>query len=1620
MIKPLLRIIPSYSGNIKISCELSDYTHTKTIDTTDIYECRVRGAVLDSASDSLSRKKISCNLLGSSYDYDLKTFYTYNKDVFFDSGFQYNSEEIQKIDRTVDQPTRNQDVEYGCKRISYKKEGNQLEFFAPIYIDSEKSLPSSFNIEVRFNNSQYNKSKIIKVVINEEETKQRNYNYLYTYLKKYAGKVDDKVATISTYSNSLILYGVDLNNGGMCTATDTCVANLLQEQQTINNFDATIASSYKRNHIVMKQVLPLAFQFNLSKVLSNDEKSLLMNSIVNISGYYDIDGNQLPLFDFSADYNNYSEDVLKMDEETGLLKWVSGNVSNLMDDSFPSLTENRIQAYQFSNKLTKMYTRWKVAQSTDDHPYIANTSFAFNRNQEDNIKYGQYPKSASNIRALAKEMESDTSNYSLMFPLGDDNEYFDGGFSDIPQEYQDSVERYQFNWFDIQDGNDIVENVEWGDVIQGKCYYKGILHNIDKLTAQSKESPVIDKFAVILQPVIANVIDNSNSGSFAMPTFTILTESADYYSKNAFVNPQIVLKGVGLGDDTANWIYGSENSSSTNAQIVTGNIYTKQYPDSSYSQYYTKTSYAGTYAYLPDQYSRYIDPNEIGIDVDSMNEYYDGSLLCAYLNTLRKTLRYSNCINWTNEDKIEMSYQDVLIDAIQILQTTIDPILCVGNPAFDSLTYSYLIEGSELLSLYIPGILCNSYGYMVIPDNYSYTANTYILMKTSYDMYSTDDEDINWGSYTTNYARKNNKVMTITCGYGETPDWTHKYGMPSYQYDYANLKYNVFTSDVYYTDSWYDPIYDVIKASTASKMYPDDCAFKNYLDPSLSYIKIPEYPYSSYVSYQASIYNGSSYFVKRQSVDNFISNSVEDAVATYVSASSKYTFSYIGTPGTRENLLSYTMRSLHNHVSTYISSYCSNMSKYAFYPVLFNSGNPYITNVFVKKNEHETLSTTISQEIAAKTYNVLWLDVYNMTSVLEEYKANTGRDCVGLIDDKMKFKAKFLNKQHLYWWYTELAKDENLKQMKNIGENWSDHVYIRTKNLMIVGGKLEVKNCYQSIRTLSKIDSNFSISFKEFFDLITYDGVKDKWSLFNNPNKYIELAFDLYCFKVSKDLYGAGKLIDVTKSTSQRYKDLYIYRNETEDEWESSFIEGMESRYINPDVESLEGIEVDDMSCLVPMFNEIYEQELDDTQLYAIYKLEGLQEVKVVDDELNVVNTYQRYSQYNSNLLIELTDDTLEYLSEPIEKDEDRGWIKSRFEVQTGKVLNNLLWSNLSNNNIGFATDTDELGLGIDNVNTISRDGINYMYYKIMYKVDNSLSCMDLNAKSLMSSKDNPNEKYSTFIVKYVKYINEHNFSTDKEYIMKVFREMLPFMKINPNKMMSQIQSITPLTSCNFTNKYIQKLCLNTLDKKWQPSELTLEQNGTSDYSYKIERYFGDIVPYIVERTSISNQWYLKFKDVDAKLLEYGKYNSIGDSVLEHTTISISDVLPHYIYTISKDDNVKSYDNINTVIVDGEKRYDTHIPIEYKHFNNNKFFILPTSLTYSNPTYMTYDVLKEYETYEETMNVFKSLIELSNISDDEYIFLYNLYDVSYDTTPVKLNVYKDTKLWRLKYTFDLK
>jgi hypothetical protein len=83
---------------------------------------------------------------------------------------------------------------------------------------------------------------------------------------------------------------------------------------------------------------------------------------------------------------------------------------------------------------------------------------------------------------------------------------------------------------------------------------------------------------------------------------------------------------------------------------------------------------------------------------------------------------------------------------------------------------------------------------------------------------------------------------------------------------------------------------------------------------------------------------------------------------------------------------------------------------------------------------------------------------------------------------------------------------------------------------------------------------------------------------------------------------------------------------------------------------------------------------------------------------------------------------------------------------------------------------------------------------------------------------------------------------------------------------------------------------------------------------------------------------------------------------------------------------------------------------------------MKTEMNIAYPEYLTYDKLIEKENHDITIEYFKKCInniDSKEFTDNELLFLFNKYKVSYLSEPVKLNIGKTEKLYTLTYKFTL-
>lgn len=532
MIKPLLRVLPSLSGNVKLACSLSDQ-HPTTSDNKN-WEANIRSARILPLSSQLWEKNIPANLLASSWEYDLKEFYKSYSNIFYKDCFEYNKDDMLKLDRVNEQYVRAVDFEYGCKRTSYQKNNEQFAFFAPIYIDNADDIPAYFQIEAIIQNVNtagkvvYAVKKTIRVNIGiNGETKQ---NYIYRYLKKYLDKIDNNVAFCLPLTNQATYYGIDLQHGGFVTAIDNMMERIYRKQNTILNVDATICQGFERNKIAMKQILPLCIHFDINDFLTDAEKLRYRNSLVSFSGaYYDKADKKLLMHDFITDYVEYAEDFMQMNPYSGSLEWSNGAEKNIMNVGFPSLNDYRYIKYQYTNKLAPWMCHWKLKYSDDEHPYTINNSWAYSKNQNSNNRYGQFPSKFNQIISILNYIQFNNGHwFNMVFPLGDREQYKSGRniytygpdwkldqetSLTMPGQYQYLVDKYRYiieqycaNWFSNVphfDWGIFNDNAIWRDVDKDGCvYYNGILYDLKNVYYLAEHETPVDKFAVILCPVM--------------------------------------------------------------------------------------------------------------------------------------------------------------------------------------------------------------------------------------------------------------------------------------------------------------------------------------------------------------------------------------------------------------------------------------------------------------------------------------------------------------------------------------------------------------------------------------------------------------------------------------------------------------------------------------------------------------------------------------------------------------------------------------------------------------------------------------------------------------------------------------------------------------------------------------------------------------------------------------------------------------------------------------------------------------------------------------------------------------------------------------------------------------
>ena len=79
MFYPLLRTLPSLTGNFSLACSLNEWRHY----SSNIHIAQTKEASLIPLQNSVYNRLINVNLLNDSYEYDVNRFYKFYSNIFY-------------------------------------------------------------------------------------------------------------------------------------------------------------------------------------------------------------------------------------------------------------------------------------------------------------------------------------------------------------------------------------------------------------------------------------------------------------------------------------------------------------------------------------------------------------------------------------------------------------------------------------------------------------------------------------------------------------------------------------------------------------------------------------------------------------------------------------------------------------------------------------------------------------------------------------------------------------------------------------------------------------------------------------------------------------------------------------------------------------------------------------------------------------------------------------------------------------------------------------------------------------------------------------------------------------------------------------------------------------------------------------------------------------------------------------------------------------------------------------------------------------------------------------------------------------------------------------------------
>ena len=344
---------------------------------------------------------------------------------------------------------------------------------------------------------------------------------------------------------------------------------------------------------------------------------------------------------------------------------------------------------------------------------------------------------------------------------------------------------------------------------------------------------------------------------------------------------------------------------------------------------------------------------------------------------------------------------------------------------------------------------------------------------------------------------------------------------------------------------------------------------------------------------------------------------------------------------------------------------------------------------------------------------------------------------------------------------------------------------------------------------------------------------------------------------------------------------------------------------------------------------------------------------------------------------------------------------------------NNLYYKLFNLNNIILFSISNALNVSLDH---ISNDQLEYNEkYKLYIYNKNDVKYGFFNVHINIDNTNNTFYIYNDFNLN-VNFDTLNGFdlkATPNKYFNNYLKLLLPFMRLN---IFEEYCKLNNLIVYPYENEILIKYKANELSNmdEYKKYKMLIDNNGDKLYDKLIElqqykkikllRYFNFITPYLKETSIINNCFTFNFMKLNSEYLNIEKHN-----ILNKQNINIYKYNPLIVW----DDYNYETNEFNKK----EKIYQ----LEYKHFNDNKFYNLPEFIEYiDDHIYSTKEInelqnLVDFENImkDKKINILYKIFGKNNLVDDNVIlFLFNKYNSSFF-------IEKENNSYKIRYKFTL-